>query len=220
VHLDKSMIEKAANALVSSKSTKIKNSLKQKQKTSARFLKRLAKRERRLIAKLKTGDSIMLQKYNRIVGLPFDSLQVTRYQGNIKEYSSKLLFDSLSMISSFISSDASMDYIPGTNTSLASLQKLWSEEEFIKGSLLQRANGIGQLLSGTKYEKQVARITRMTAAYKGQIAYWEALMRKPDAMEQKLLDYLGGVEGFDDAMGGGRAGAGYDGMTEEQARAL
>lgn len=168
-----------------------------------RMLRKLQRQECRLAAKLQRSDSTLYAQYQKLNAADFDSLRKTAMDtallNKMAGMQSVKALDSLKKIQSFI-----QQKIPGgTGLSIPGMDKLNSQlnaQEYLKAQLKKRSDALNRLLGQSAFASQLGRLNKAYGYGTQQAGYWKKIVQDPDATEEKALDLLQGVEGFNEML--------------------
>lgn len=226
LYIDTLAIETAAQKLTEEKVSSFNKYIKQSTRTNIRFIKKLAKQEKRLKAKLINSDSLMHERFEKVASISFDSMQRKleniSYLSKEKVVKSKLQLgiDSLSKLSTFLSNNSLGVIDPAMSREIDKIKEQLALQELLKSAIQQRSKSLSQLFSNSKYTKQSQQLAQLSAQYKAQLSYWESLTTNPNHAEEKALEYLRGIDGFEQALSTDSKKAGIGIKSEEELRRL
>ncbi|MCS4165186.1 hypothetical protein [Sphingobacterium sp. BIGb0116] len=168
-----------------------------------RMLRKLQRQEFRLAAKLQRSDSILYVQYQKLNAANFDSIRKTAMDTALLNKMAGMqpvkALDSLKKIQSFI-----QQKIPGgTGLSLPGMDKLNSQlnaQEYLKGQLKKRSDALNRLLAQSAFASKLGRLNKAYGYGTQQAQYWKKIVQDPDATEEKALDLLQGIEGFNEML--------------------
>lgn len=172
-------------------------------KAQQRMLRKLQRQESRLATKLRQSDSALYAQYQQLNSISFDSLnRVVRDTALLRQLSGERqinALDSLGKIQSFIQKQ-----IPGgTGMSVPGMDQLNSQlnaQEYLNTQLKKRSEALNRLLSQTAFGSEITRLNRTYGYASQQMQYWKKIINDPDAAEQKVLDLLQGIDGFNEML--------------------
>lgn len=193
---------------------------KRSDRIQQRLLRRLQKKEARMLAKLAAKDSVAYKQYlHRTLG--FDSIAVlSKDTASLARLGNRrnATIDSLKGIGQFIKQQGGRlqgagmpagQALPGGdyNGKIAELQGKLNAEQQVKDLIRQRTQSLEQMAKG-------AGIPGLTGIQKDvyyaqeKMKAWRALADDPDAAEEKAMEYLQGIEGFESYIGNNKNGLG------------
>ena len=174
-----------------------------------RLLRRLKKKEAKMMKKLAAKDSVMFRRYQELP-LTYDSI-ATLSKDTValqqKAGRRNATIDSLKGIQQFIQKQNSKlnaaGNLTGTNipggdytSKITGLQSRLNAEQQVKDLIQQRSNALEQLTGG-KNIAGLQSIQKDVYYAREKIKAWRTLADDPDEAEEKAMEYLQGVEGFD-----------------------
>ena len=170
-----------------------------------RMLRRLERRENRIEARLRRSDSALYAQYQKLNAAGFDSIRKTagdtallKRQAGDKPVKA---LDSLKKIQSFIQQKISGT--GSTDLSVPGMDQLNSQlnaQEYLKTQLKKRSDALNRLLGQSPFASELSRLNRTFGYGSQQVQYWKKIIQDPDAAEQKALNLLQGVEGFNEML--------------------
>lgn len=204
---DSLAIEQAAQTIFQKKTSKSQRYYRKMEATNALFLKKLKQQENRIAAKLRT-DSLKYQQYLALKSPDMDSLlrQSTDstfiHKLNTASRRGKTVLDTLQGLQSFMGkySDNSL----GAAFDISELQQKAALQQYLQQQVTNRTGALERLLKGTKLERYGSRLNNTGLQYKEQAGYWKRMLDDPDAAEEKALDYLRGIDGFEAQLNPGK----------------
>ncbi|PSK93144.1 hypothetical protein [Taibaiella chishuiensis] len=198
-----------ASSYLDHKTTALEKYLKRSDRIQQRLLRRLQKKEARMLVRLAAKDSVAYKQYlHRTPG--FDSIAVLSKDTTTLARMAKrrnATIDSLKGIQQFMHNQGnklaalegiSGQALPGGDYSgkIAELQGKLNAEQQVKDLIRQRTQSLEQMAAG-------AGIPGLTGIQKDvyyaqeKMKAWRGLADDPDAAEEKAMEYLQGIEGFD-----------------------
>lgn len=208
---DSLAIELAANTIFQKKISKSKRYYRKLEVANATFLKKLKKQEARIKAKLLQADSLKYQQYLALKSPDMDSLM---HQSKDSAFIQKLhttgsrgrsVLDTLQGLQNFMGKIGNNPF--GETANLSALQQKAALQQYLQQQVTARSGALERLLKGIKLESYSSRLTSTGLQYKQQTAYWKRMLEEPDAAEEKALDYLRGIEGFDQQLNPNKQGS-------------
>jgi len=170
-----------------------------------RMLRRLERRENRIAARLRRSDSALYAQYQKLNAVDFDSIRKTASDTALlkKLAGDKPVkaLDSLKKIQSFI--QQKIPETGSTDLSVPGMDQLNSQlnaQEYLKTQLKKRSDALNRLLGQSPFASEVSRLNRTFGYGSQQVQYWKKIIQDPDAAEQKALDLLQGVDGFNEML--------------------
>lgn len=201
---DSLAIEQAAQTIFQKKITKSKRYYRKLEAANATFLKKLKKQEARIKAKLKQTDSLKYQQYLALKSPDMDSLV---RQSKDSAFVQKLhnagrrgrsMLDTLQGLQNFMGKLGNNPL--GESFDLSALQQKEALQQYLQQQVAARTGALERLIKGTKLESYSSKLNNTGIQYKQQAAYWKRMLEEPDAAEEKALDYLRGIEGFEEQL--------------------
>jgi hypothetical protein len=204
---DSLAIEQTAHTLIEKKTAKSQRYYRKLEAINALFLKKLKQQENRIAAKLRT-DSLKYQQYTALKSPDMDSLlrqskdSAFLHKLNTTSRRVKSVLDTLQGLQSFMGkySDNSL----GVAFDLPELQQKAALQQYLQQQVATRTGALERLLKGTKMERYGSRLNNTGLQYKEQAGYWKRVIDDPDAAEEKALDYLRGIKGFEEQLNPGK----------------
>ncbi len=195
-----------------------------------RLLRRLQKKEKRMLARLAAKDSVAYQQYINSRSVSFDSIAVlSKDTSSLARLGNRrnATIDSLKGIGQFIQQQGGRlqgagipggQALPGSEYAgkITELQGKLNAEQQVKDLIRQRTQSLEQMAKGagipglTGIQKEVYYAQEKMKA-------WRELADDPDAAEEKAMEYLQGIEGFDEHLNnnkGAFGGAGNNATAE------
>ena len=168
-----------------------------------RMLRKLQRQESRLAAKLRRSDSTLYAQYQKLNAANFDSLRKTAGDttllNKLAGQQPVKALDSLKKIQSFI-----QQKIPGgTGLSVPGVDQLNSQlnaQDYLKSQLKKRSDALNRLLGQSAFASQLGRLNKAYGYGAQQAGYWKKIVQDPDAAEEKALDLLQGIDGFNEML--------------------
>jgi hypothetical protein len=174
-----------------------------------RLLRRLKRKEAKLMKKLAAKDSVLFQRYQELP-LTYDSIATLSKDTVAQQKKTgrrNATIDSLKGIQQFIQKQSSKlnatGNLAGTNlpggdhaSKLNELQSRLNAEQQVKDLIQQRSNALEQL-TGRKNIAGLKSIQKDVYYAREKMKAWKELADDPDEAEEKAMEYLQGVEGFD-----------------------
>jgi hypothetical protein len=200
--------EQAASYL-DSRTSALDKYLKRSEGIQQRLLRRLKRKEAKMMKKLAAKDSVLFQRYQElpvtydsIATLSKDTVALQQKAGR-----RNAAMDSLKGIQQFIQKQNSKLNAAGnlTGTSLpggdytskiTELQSRLNAEQQVKDLIQQRSSALEQLTGG-KNIAGLQSIQKDIYYAREKMKAWKTLADDPDAAEEKAMEYLQGVAGFD-----------------------
>lgn len=192
-----------------SRTSSLDKYLKRSERIQQRLLRRLKKKEEKFRKQLAAKDSLAYKRYldqpltyDSIAALSKDTAALhTRRRGL------NATIDSLKGIQQFIQKQGTKlngfagiggKEIPGAEYTarLAELQSKLNAEQQVKDLIRQRSNTLEQLAGGQNIAG-IKGIQKKVYYAQEQMKSWKKLADEPDEAEEKAMEYLKGVEGFD-----------------------
>jgi len=201
---DSAAIEQAAQTIFQKKITKSKCYYRKLEATNASFLKKLKKQEARIQSKLQQTDSLKYQHYLALKSPDMDSLMLLSQDSafiqklNNSGRRGKSVLDTLQGLQNFMGKLGNNPL--GETVDLSALQQKAALQQYFQQQVAARTGALERLLKGTKLENYGSKLNNTGLQYKQQAAYWKQLLDEPDATEEKALDYLRGIEGFEEQL--------------------
>ncbi|RQO31112.1 hypothetical protein DBR32_10435 [Taibaiella sp. KBW10] len=201
---DSSEIVHAAKVYIKKQSGHYTRYEKKAGRSQRRLLKRLQRQENQLARQLQRSDSLLYARYRKLSSLSFDSLGKSLKDSTFlkqaqAKYPSKAL-DSLKKIQNFIQNKAGL-LVPNNAVNIPGLEQLNQKlnvQSYIQNRLKQRNTDLGKLLNNTALADKAAKLKQTFGYGQQQVGYWKQIVQDPDEAEQKALDYLQGIEGFNE----------------------
>lgn len=180
-----------------------------------RLLARLQKTEKRMLAKLAAKDSVAYQKYLKNNSLSFDSISgLSKDRVALARLGNRrnATIDSLKGIQQFIGKQGArlqgvagnlggQDLPGGDYTSkIAELQSKLNAEQQVKELIRQRTQSLEQMVAGAGIPG-LKGIQKDVYYAQEKMKAWRTLADDPDAAEEKAMEYLQGIEGFENNLG-------------------
>ncbi len=209
-----------ASLYLENKTEALEKYLKRSDRIQQRLLRRLQQKEKRMLAKLAAKDSTAYNEYQSR-SISFDSIAVLSKDttalarlGNRRNAA----IDSLKGIGQFIQQQSGRLQgagIPGGQAlagseyagKITELQGKLNAEQQVKDLIRQRTQNLEQMAKG-------AGIPGLTGIQKDvyyaqeKMKAWRGLADDPDAVEEKAMEYLQGIEGFESYIGNNKNGLG------------
>ncbi|WP_343560944.1 hypothetical protein [Sphingobacterium sp.] len=166
-----------------------------------RMLRRLQRQEARTVAKIRRSDSALYAQYQQLNAVSFDSLRKTADTGMLRRLAGNKpvkALDSLQKIQSFI-----QQKVPGAGLSVPGMDQLNNQlntQEYLNTQLKKRSDALNRLLSQSAFGSELTKLNRTYGYAAQQMQYWKKIVSDPDAAEQKALDLLQGIEGFNEML--------------------
>lgn len=194
---------------IDSRASALDKYLDRSQRIQQKLLRRLRKQEARFSKQLAGKDSTLYLQYQNmpltydsIAALSADTAVLNRRAGK-----RNATIDSLKGIQTFIQKQSGKlnhvaglagKEIPGSDYTgkIAALQSKLNAEQQIKDLIQQRSNALEQLAGG-KNIAGLQNIQKKVYYAKEKMKAWRELADDPDETEEKAMEYLQGVEGFD-----------------------
>ncbi|RYD97754.1 MAG: hypothetical protein EOP54_09885 [Sphingobacteriales bacterium] len=204
---DSLAIEQAVHTLIQKKIVKSQRYYRKLEATNVLFLKKLKQQEVRIIAKLRT-DSLKYQQYLALKSPDMDSLL---RQSKDATFINKLntagsrgrsVLDTLQGLQGFMGKYSDNSF--GAAFDLPDLQKKAALQQYLQQQVAARTGALERLLKGTQLERYSSRLNNTGLQYKEQAGYWKRMLDEPDAAEEKALDYLRGIDGFEAQLNPGK----------------
>ncbi len=201
---DSLAIEQAANTIFQKKVSKSNRYYRKLEATNALFLKRLRKQEARIKAKLQQADSLKYQQYLALKSPGMDSLLLQSkdsafiHKLNTTARRGKSVLDTLQGLQNFMGKLSNNPL--GDASRVADLQQKAALQQYLQQQVAARTGALERLLKGTQLESYGRHLSNTGQQYKQQAGYWKQVLDEPDAAEEKALDYLRGIEGFEEQL--------------------
>ncbi|MBL7706806.1 MAG: hypothetical protein JNM21_14765 [Taibaiella sp.] len=201
---DSLAIEQAANTIFQKKISKSKRYYRKLAATNANFLKKLKKQECRIQSKLQQTDSLKYQQYLALKSPDMDSLMRQSkdaafiHKLNAAGRKGKSALDTLQGLQNFLGKYT--DNPLGKTFDLSALQQKTALQQYLQQQVAARTGALERLLKGTQLESYGSKLTNTGLQYKQQASYWKQVLEEPDAAEEKALEYLRGIEGFEEQL--------------------
>ncbi len=198
-----------AISYLDSKTSSLDKYLKRSERIQQKLLRRLKKKEARIQQQLAAKDSTLYRQYlnmpltyDSIAALSQDTTTLNRGAGK-----RNTTIDSLKGIQAFIqkqsgklnaAAGATGKDLPGADytAKLAALQSKLNAEQQVKDLIQQRSQALEQLAGG-KNIAGLQSIQKEVYYAKEKMKAWRELADDPDKAEEQAMEYLQGVEGFD-----------------------
>ena len=201
---DSLAIEQAAQTIFQKKISKSQRYYRKLAATNALFLKKLKKQEARIKAKLQQTDSLKYQQYLAIKSPGMDSLMllakdstfINKLHRSARRGRSAL--DTLQGLQNFMGKYA--DHPLGKTFDLSALQQKAALQQYLQQQVATRTGALERLLKGTRLESYGSKLNNTGLQYNQQASCWKQVFEEPDAAEEKALDYLRGIEGFEEQL--------------------
>lgn len=198
------------------------------QHAQKRLLHKLARKERKLLSRLKKRDSVAYQRLSQTAS--FDSLQsqihpdsatlLSRTKGRL---SSGL--DSLKKIQAFVQGKIPSGLstgLDGYTGKLDALNQNLSYQQYLSEQINNRTNAWKNLSSGLKDKiPAIGGLEKEVFYAKEKLKVWKGMADDPGKAEEQALEFLQGIEGFEGAFADKNADQGgmQVGMSAEQLEA-
>jgi len=194
---------------LNSRTSALDKYLKRSEGIQQRLLRRLKKKEAKMMKKLAAKDSILYQRYQElpltydsIATLSKDTMALQRKAGKRNG-----TIDSLKGIQQFIQKQNNrlnaVSKLSGTNlpggdysSKITELQSRLNAEQQVRDLIQQRSNALEQLI-GEKNIAGLQSIQRDVYYVREKVKAGKTLADDPDEAEEKAMEYLQGIEGFD-----------------------
>jgi hypothetical protein len=200
--------EQAASYL-DSRTSALDKYLKRSEGIQQRLLRRLKKKEAKMLKKLGARDSVLFQRYQELP-ITFDSIaDLSKDTEALQKKTGKSngTIDTLKGIQQFIQKQnsklnaagkLSSTNLPGGDytSKITELQSRLNAEQQVRDLIQQRSNALEQLTGG-KNIAGLQNIQKDVYYAREKIKAWKTLADDPDEAEEKAMEYLQGVEGFD-----------------------
>lgn len=167
-----------------------------------RMLRRLQRQEDRMVAKIRRSDSTLYAQYQQLNTVSFDSLRKAAADtGMLRRLAGKKpvkALDSLHKIQSFI-----QQQVPGAGLSIPGMDQLNNQlgaQDYLNTQIKKRSDALNRLLSVSAFGSELTKLNRSYGYAAQQMQYWKKIVNDPDAAEQKALDLLQGIEGFNEML--------------------
>ncbi len=201
---DSLAIEQAAQTIFQKKISKSNRYYRKLATTNTAFLQKLKKQESRIKAKLQQTDSLKYRLYLAIKSPGVDSLIlqakdsafIHKLHSNARR--GKSVLDTLQGLQNFIGKYA--DNPLGKTFDLSALQQKAALQQYLQQQVAARTGALERLLKGTQLESYGSKLNNTGLQYKQQVSYWKGVLDEPDVAEEKALDYLRGIEGFEEQL--------------------
>lgn len=198
-----------ASSYLDSRTSALDKYLKRSQRIQQKLLRRLKKQEARMMKQLAAKDSSLYKQYldmpltyDSIASLSKDTAVLNQRTGR-----RNATIDSLKGIQQFIQKQtgklnsvaglAGKELPGGDYTSkISELQSKLNAEQQVKDLIKQRTGALEQLAGG-KNIAGLKNIQKNVYYAQEKIKAWRELADDPDEAEEKAMEYLQGVEGFD-----------------------
>jgi len=198
-----------ASAYITSRTSGLDKYLKRSEGIQRRLLRRLKKKEESMLKKLTAKDSVLFLRYQQlpltydsIAALSKDTLALQKRQG-IRNG----IIDSLRGIQQFIKKQNeklnAAGKLSGANltgsdytSKITELQSRLNAQQQVTDLIKQRSNALEQLTEGQNIVG-LQSIQKEVYYAQEKIKAWKTIADDPDKAEQKAMEYLQGVEGFD-----------------------
>jgi len=201
---DSLAIEQAAQTVFQKKISQSNSYYRKLDVTNGSFLKKLKKQEARIQSKLQQTDSLKYQQYLALKSPDMDSLMHLSQDSafiqklNTTGRKAKSVLDTLQGLQNFMGKYT--DNPLGRTFDLSDLQQKAALQQYLQQQVAARTGALEKLLKGTKLENYGSKLNNTGLQYKQQAAYWKQLLDEPDATEEKALDYLRGIDGFEEQL--------------------
>ncbi|MBL7705670.1 MAG: hypothetical protein JNM21_09005 [Taibaiella sp.] len=201
---DSLAIEQAAHTVFQKKISKSKRYYRKLEATNALFLKRLTKQEARIKSRLKQTDSLKYRQYLALKSPGMDSLLLQSkdsafiHKLNTTARRGRTVLDTLQGLQSFMGNLG--DSPLGDALKVSDLQQKAALQQYLQQQVAARTGALERLLKGTQLEDYGSQLNSTGLQYKQQAGYWKQVLEEPDAAEAKALDYLRGIEGFEEQL--------------------
>ncbi|WP_343566230.1 hypothetical protein [Sphingobacterium sp.] len=209
-----------ASLYLEKRTTDLGNYIHRSNRIQERLLNRLRKKEARMLAKLAAKDSAAYNEYlNRSIS--FDSIAALSKDTTVLARMTKwrnATIDSLKGIQQFMHNQgnklATLDGIsgqalPGGDYSgkIAELQGKLNAEQQVKDLIRQRTQSLEQMARSAGIPGLIGLQKDIYYAQEKMNA-WRSVADDPDAAEEKAMEYLQGIEGFESYIGNNKIGLG------------
>ncbi len=200
---DSLAIEQAVQTVLQKKANKSKRYYHKQELTNTLFLRKLKRQETRIAAKLQ-ADPQKYQQYLALKSADMDSLMrlskdssfITKLNTAGRKGRSSL--DTLQGLQNFVNKYSNKPFTDEFN--LPDLQQKAALQQYLQQQVAARTGALERLLKGSKLESYGSRLSNTGQQYKQQAAYWKRLLEEPDAAEEKAMDFLRGIEGFEEQL--------------------
>lgn len=203
--IDSAAIERSAQLYLDSRERKLDRYHKRASRTTQKFLQKIQRQEQRIANRLRATDTSRYRQFANLKAISPDSLQqqlqdsaLLKKAASVKGTAQRRI-DSLSRIRSFVA-----PYTTGQHADALSpgdIQQQAAIREYTEKILRERSKAVQKLLEGSPLAGKAQKLGNIHSQYRQQVQYWKQLSEEPDAAEQKALDYLRGIEGFDEHLG-------------------
>ncbi len=193
--------------------------LDRSERIQQRLLHKLQKKEQRMLQKLSHRDTVAYRHY---IDNPLSYDSIARMAGDSSvlrkaALRTNTLTDSLKRLQHFISGariplGQTTARAPDYTERLAAMQQKLNVQQQLKDALQQKGRQL-ESWAGTKNIAGVKEIQKKVYYAGEQLKTWRQLADEPDAAEEKALEYLQGLSGFEKALA---APSPYAGMTTEE----
>ncbi|QIH33487.1 hypothetical protein [Sphingobacterium sp. DR205] len=209
-----------ASLYLEKRTTELNKYIKRADRIQQRLLHRLQKKEARMLARLAAKDSVAYKQYlHRSPG--FDSIAVLSKDSTALARVAKrrnATIDSLKGIQQFMHNQGnklaalegtSGQALPGGDYSgkIAELQGKLNAEQQVKDLIRQRTQSLEQMAAGAGIPG-LQGIKKDVYYAQEKMKAWRGLADDPDAAEEKAMEYLQGIEGFESYISNNKNGLG------------
>lgn len=198
-----------AAAYLDSRTSAMDKYLQRSQRIQQKLLRRLKKQEACVMKQLAAKDSTLYKQYLDMP-LTYDSIAaLSKDTGVLNQKAGKrnATIDSLKGVQQFIQKQSGKlnaaaslagEELPGGEytVKLSELQSKLNAEQQIKDLIRQRGNALEQL-AGSNNIAGLQNIQKKVYYAEEKMKAWRQLANNPDEAEEKAMEYLQGVEGFD-----------------------
>jgi len=209
-----------ASLYLEKRTTELNKYIRRADRIQQRLLGRLQQKEARMLAKLAAKDSVAYKQYlNRSIS--FDSIAVLSKDTTALARMAKrrnATVDSLIGIGQFMHNQGnklaalegiSGQALPGGDYSgkIAGLQGKLNAQQQVKDLIRQRMQSLEQMAAGAGIPG-LQGIQKEVYYAQEKMKAWRGLANDPDAAEEKAMEYLQGIEGFESYIGNNKNGLG------------
>ncbi|HAL52336.1 MAG TPA: hypothetical protein DCP78_08955 [Sphingobacterium sp.] len=209
-----------ASLYLEKRTTELNKYIRRADRIQQRLLGRLQQKEARMLAKLAAKDSVAYKQYlNRSIS--FDSIAVLSKDTTALARMAKrrnATVDSLIGIGQFMHNQGnklaalegiSGQALPGGDYSgkIAGLQGKLNAQQQVKDLIRQRMQSLEQMAAGAGIPG-LQGIQKEVYYAQEKMKAWRGLADDPDAAEEKAMEYLQGIEGFESYIGNNKNGLG------------
>ncbi len=202
-------IASQSRALIHSRLKKINRYADRETKSTQKLLKKLSRKEARYLNKIKRKDSLAdmhLGKsisYDSIRKLAQNTEAGKTYKKAKNSFNKKI--DSLKGIADFanqkiagVTSKLNQPELQGINTDkIDQLQEKLNVNEYVQQQIQGRTTALQNLGKTSKYTNGLTGINKQAYYYKQKLNAWKNIANDPGILEEKALEYLSGMQGFD-----------------------